>query len=652
MAKKADRIVLSKDAQYQVVQYLRTILQAKRNFSSWITRLNAIDVAYYCYKAIQNKELPTELDINNIVKADDVNIPLIVSQVDSLKAYYADVFLSGMPMFPVAASAEHSELAEAFEAILDAHAVRGRYARELLLVFTNAAKYNFAGLETAWGALPPFIPDFSAQADLQAATAFYLTRLRALDPYNTLIDFRVSPADTPYVAEYVGDVQLISRNYLKRIINDLSRRGMHMNVRNAFNNLRLKYEDGKLAFEKPNDTQTNPNISPQYSVTYVLKPQVSQYLHSAIFRAGGTWEDYIRSGDFKRAPSPYPNLSNMYELATVYARIIPSEYGISAPNKNTPQIWRFRLINGHTLISAEPVQTPHDIMPVLVTQPNEDHFAYQTHSVAEGQLPMQRAATDLYNVFLASAKRAINDRMLYDPTMIASRDINSNVPAAKIPVRGLGFGKTMSDAVKPLPFEANATANSMAYMQGTLQLSYMLTGLNPFRQGMTQKGNRTMEEFNSIMAFSDMRTRTHALAMEMQLFTPLKEILKFNILMHQDSVISAVSPLTGKLVQVKKSDLLTAGIEFKVADGFTPKSKLMSTDDLQVAFTFLAQMPQIGQEYDLGKMFAHLMSLRGVKNLQQYRLSDAEIQQRAAQAAQQGNQQNAAANTQTGGNKQ
>jgi len=614
-----DAIIIPDKAKSSIVAYINSVLRAKRGFDQFNTKLRAIDIGYSCYVAQKAGDIPEELDIDNLAKHDRVNIPLIVSQVDSLKAYFADVYLSGMPLFPVASSAVASPVAEAFESLIDAQAVKGRYARQLMLAFTDAAKYDFCAIEAHWDSLPPFLPAMDDTQGKRDATQDYrLTKLRRYDPYNTLWDYRVQPADHAYDAEYAGDIQLITRNVLKRKLNELSERNASMNAKDALSNARLNFTNDKGLFYTMNGKQLDVT---SYPTTYTMKPQISQFITSEAFRNGGTWEDYIATGQFgSSVSSAYPNLSNMYELVTLYARIIPAEHGIKAPRRNSPQLWKFELINGRILISAERIATPHEILPVLVAQPHEDGFSYQTLSAAESQIPLQRATSDLYNVRIASSKRALNDRMIYDPEMVDVMDVNSTNPAAKIPIKSLRLGRGLKDAVQVLPFDGNATSGILGDMQQTIQLSYMLTGLNPFRQGQTQKGNRTMAEFDSIINFSDLRTRVLALMLEYQLFQPLKEILKFNILRNLDEV-EITNPTTGQAYKVKKEDLLQAALEFRVADGFTPKSKLLATDDLQQALMFMQNNDQLRGEYDLGGMFAHLMSLRGVKNIAQYKYS-------------------------------
>jgi len=315
----------------------------------------------------------------------------------------------------------------------------------------------------------------------------------------------------------------------------------------------------------------------------------------------------------------------MYEVSTIYARIIPADFDLAAPRKNSPQVWKFRLVGANVLISAHPVLSAHDELPIAVGQPIEDGLSYQTRSIAEGHMAFQNTASNLYNTRIASSMRAINDRMLYDDTMIDPTDINSPVPAAKIPVRNITMNKTLNDAAKQIPFDSRGTDSALSDMQQTVDLSYMLQGLNPFRQGQTVKGNRSVAEFNSIINFSDLRTRLLALMLEVQIFLPIKDNLKLNLMIH-DVDLTGTNHRTGAPIKLSAEELRTANFEFKLADGYNPRSKILATDDLTAALQFISQTPQLAGQYNIGELFAHLLTMKGVKHVDEYLYSENETQ--------------------------
>jgi len=613
----ANALVLSKKSQDSLVRYATSVLETKRRFTQFADKLASVDIAYACYKATQVKDaLPVnEVDLAKLLPVSDVQIPIIASQVDSVVAYLVDVYLSGYPIFPIVSNSQNKVIAEKFESIVDSHAVKGRYARQFQMLFRDAAKYNFCALEGAWGSMDEFskalAKSFGSKDREGLSPSQLLTKVRRLDPYNTIWDYRVAPADVAEQGEYGGYVELMSRIELKRLLNKYSREQTHMNVKLALNN---KAGISALASGSVAEGSIASAGSP---ITFVDKPQVSKYVDSGAYAQGSTYLEWLEGTT--QAPGLYPGYANMYEVATIYCRIIPKEHHIVVPEVNTPQIWKLQIVNEAVIIHAQPVESPYDRLPIMFGQAIEDGFSYQTRGIGEAQQPFQQAASDMYNIRINSAKRSINDRGLYDANLIDPVDVNSPTPAAKIPVRNLTMGKTLNDAYKPIPFQDTSTTGAMQDLQQTIQMSNMLFGINPFRQGQTVKGNRTLGEFQQIDNSASLRSRMIALMMEMQVMMPLKDIIKLNIISHKDE-ITALSFNTGDLHTAKPGEFLDTVLEFKVADGYTPKSKMADTQQLQLAFQVLQQNPQINMGYDMPDLFAHLMSLMGVKNLSQYKL--------------------------------
>jgi len=616
--------VLSKQTQASLVTYMRNVLIAKHAFTSFRNKLAAVDVAYAAYQ-IKNADLanPDGVDVDSVLQNTDTTINVVASQVDTIVASLVETFLSGSPLFPVVSGPKTREVAEKFEAVLDDHSRKGRYMRQLVLAIKDAAKYDFTAVEHIWDTISPFNPAQKSPFEILANTTIPLTTLRRLDPYNTIWDYRVAPADVSADGEFAGDIQLLSMNALKRYLNKLSNEetSSSMNVASA---LKSKLEDVGTVMSTP----VLGDFDRSYN--YTLHPTISDYITMTNSGQGTNWDAWFSNDQDTK--TGLPSYSGMYEKVTLYARIIPSAHHMEISRPNTPQIWKLVLINAQHLVEARPITSPYDHLPISIGQPLEDGLLYQTKSLAERSIPFQKAASDLYNVKINSSKRAINDRMLYDSRYIDEMDINTGVPAAKIPVN-LGMNKSIRDVVQTIPFDDRATGGALVDLQQTLQMANLVNGLNPFRQGQTIKGNRTKAEFAGVVDSSELRTRLVALMLEVHLFMPIKDVLKLNIILH-NKVLTVVSLKEGgQEVSLTPQEVQTAILEFKVADGVNPKDKLMSTEDLQAAFTFLAQDQTIGIQYDLGGMFVHLMSLRGVHGLEDYKFTEESKQAIIAKAA-------------------
>lgn len=591
---------VTKDTQKAFVTYVQAILTAHRKKTQIFDKMEVIDRAYARYKGTSEDACATVAC--NIFDTDKTVAPIVISQVDSLVAYLADVFLSGAPLFPVVSTPARRKWAEQLETLLDDHADLGGYVRQLLLHFRDTVKYNFGAIEADWDCISQFSSANSYLAEQGKGgqelyrDEKYFTRLTRLDPYNTIWDDSVAPADVATQGDYAGHIELLSKTKLKRLINKLSKDREAYNATEAMN---TKLENVAEA--------TN----------YRLHPQVSEYVTSSRPTDSVDWISYIAGTaktSFRRGGT------ENYEKITLYVRILPSEFGVVSPSPNTHQIWKLIVINGSVLLSAKRIISAYDQLPIYFSQPQEDGLRYQTKSLAEGQIPIQEAATTLFNIRFAAARRAVSDRALYDSTMLSPNDVNSPAAAPKLPVRIPAIGnKTLADAYHSIPFDMRGTETTLQDAAQIVQFGKELSGLNNARQGQFQKGNKSVQEWNDVMGSSDNRLRLTALLIEHQIMVPIKAQMKLNIFQYgQDTIV--VSQKSGEALTIKMDELRREVLAFRVADGYSPKSKLASVEMLTQGMNMLMNSPILQQAYGkmLPAMFAHLMQLGGVKGLEEY----------------------------------
>lgn len=74
------------------------------------------------------------------------------------------------------------------------------------------------------------------------------------------------------------------------------------------------------------------------------------------------------------------------------------------------------------------------------------------------------------------------------------------------------------------------------------------------------------------------------------------------------------------MININISELRKAALSFRMADGYTPKSKLASTEMIAQGMQLIQQSPQLQQAYGtmLPSMFEHMMQLGGVRGLEEY----------------------------------
>lgn len=584
-------MILPRKAQDGIVQYAKSCFQLMQTENNLRSNMRKIDLAYMREQDLSSTHSKAKAAnaYGDKSKFQNITVPVILPQVEAAVTYQSSVFLTGTPIFGVTSSPAHIDEALQMETLIEDQSTRGGWVQQFMMFFRDGFKYNISGVEVNW--------DAYVTAALETNLAFSATQakpkeivwegncIKRLDMYNTFWDMRVKPSEVYYKGEFAGYTEMMSRIELKSYMSRLPDK-MVDNVKAAFES-----GLGSGGYETYHVPDINPN-------SVVGNPDSK--------RGGFNWLSWatLENAIGKIA------YKDSYEVTTLYGKILPSDFGLRVPSANTPQIWKFVIVNGQVLIYAERQTNAHGYLPILLGQPLEDGLGYQTKSLAENAMGFQDLTSALWNSVIAARRRAISDRGIYDPSRIDSAQINSDNPSAKIPVRPAAYGKPVGDSYYPIPFRDDQSSTLMQETDQVLRMADKVSGQNPARQGQFVKGNKTQSEFNTVMGNANGRDQQIAMLYEAQVFTPLKEILKFNILQYQGGT-SVYNRTTQQEVKIDPVALRKAAIEFKISDGLTPTDKLIDSDTLQVAMQVIGSSPQIGPAYNIGQLFSYLMKSKG-----------------------------------------
>lgn len=590
---------LGKKSQDGIIRFNKSCQDLASKNSSMRTFMEQIDKAYQREKDTSYDTQQSRLALMNgdISKIRNTDVPIIMPQVETAVAYQSSVFLSGNPLFGVVSSEEYMDAAMQLESIIDNQSVRGGWTRDLILFFRDGFKYNLSALELTWDEIitPAFETDLGRTDNQAKVTEVTWSGniLRRLDPYNLIFDTRVVPYDIPTKGEFAGYIEVMSRVALKQFIAKLTNK---MNIAAAFDS---RWQD---------------------DLYYVPQVNIEPLVQGNPTKIGTNWSSWFSGSEDRRTI----NYADSYLVKTLYGRIIPSDFGIITPASNTPQVWKFIIVNESVLVYAERQTNAHEKIPLLFGSPLEDGLGYQTKSFAKNVEPIQEVSSALMTSVLDARRRAISDRTLYDPTRIRSADINSNNPSAKIPVRPSAYNKNLAEAVYPFPFRDDQSGVILQQLPLFNSFAESVTGQNRATQGQFVKGNKTLHEYSDVMSRANGRSQTISMLYEAQVFTPLKEIAKLNVLQYQGGT-SVYSRNKNTMVKVDPVVLRKAIIEFKVSDGLIPSDKLINGESYATALQVLGSAPNIAGEYKLGRLFSYLMKTQGA-DISEFEKSPQELQ--------------------------
>jgi hypothetical protein len=615
MATAATPMPISADAQDAVVKYLNSALDMYSTSYNIRSQMELRDKAYYRTNdgTTAQSRAKAANDAGDITKTQNITVPVVMPQVESALAYLQETFLSGYPIFGTVSTPDQIDAATQMDTLIGENSIRAGWPLEFLQSMRDGLKYDLGAVEVTWQNRKLFALTTPQEQNIQQGTpteTYYQGNfVKRLDPYNLILDTRVSPEKNHTEGEFAGYSEIVSRIECKKRMEDLPPMGT-MNFRRAFETpgANISNSDANASFYIP---QINPDA---------LLPVENRQTHNWMAWANLTADAKDTGGI---------NYSDSYEYTTLYARILPSDFKINTRNKNHVQIWKFIVINKKVVIFAERQTNAHNYLPIVVCKPSADGMSWQSKSFAENATPIQSVSSSLVNSALESQRRKVYDRMFYDPSRVRKQDIDQISSVARIPVKNSGYGKPIADAVHQMPFRDDGVAEIMGLSQQITQMADVVNGQNRVQQGQFQKGNKTRQEFDTVMSNASSRQKMQALALEYSFFVPIKEIIKSNILQFQPPT-TLTNRDANTNVAVDPEVLRKANLSFSLSDGFLPSDKLMSGDQFATVFQAAQAIPSINMEYDLMGMFIYSMKLRGANWMNSFKRTPEQTQQQMA----------------------
>jgi hypothetical protein len=596
------------DAKQQeaIIRYVVNCVESLANVWNLRQQFYNRDLIYY-REVDRSKEQSLALQANlagDPTKFQNVVVPVVMPQVESALAYNAGVFLTGYPIFGVTSGPKETDAAMQMESIIADNSIHWAWIRQMVMFMRDCLKYNFGALEVEWAKEKVYsVVNDPAQAirtgqGSQQEIYYEGNKLTRRDPYNLIFDRRVlNPIEIPQKGEFIGYTELMSRVALKQYLLNLPAEAT-MNGRQAF-------ESG------------TPSITLSGSDSWFYIPQINPYSFIGTQTMPTTnWMVWaMMSDEAKKNAIQY---NNMYEVTTMYGRIIPSDFTLKVPQRNQPQIWKFVVVNRRVVVYVERQTNAHNLLPILIGQMNEDGLGYQTKSFLDNAAPFQAMSTATWNAMMESKRRLVFDRLFYDPSRIRKEDIDKVGTVGRVPVKQSAYGKPVGDAVYAFPYRDDNSSDMLSTSEKLNDMADLANGQNRVDRGQFQKGNKTKTEFQTVMGNSNSRQQLQALGIEYQVMVPLKEILKLNMIQYQ-SEATYFNRTKGEAVTVKPEDIRKASLAFKLSDGLLPTDKMLSMDLLQVFMQTIQTSPMMQAEFDMVGAFIYWCKEQGATWLNDFR---------------------------------
>ena len=318
----------------------------------------------------------------------------------------------------------------------------------------------------------------------------------------------------------------------------------------------------------------------------------------------------------------------------VVVQLLPESWGL--PGKNY-QKWEFLVANNSVIIKAAPLGLRHCKFPYDAIAWETDGYDTSTRGMMEVTKPLNDVINWLFNTHMFSVRRSLNGNLIVDPDRINVKDLIDGGPGRIVRMKpGTGYGTDVRSAVAEL-MNVDPTRGHLTDTQFVENLMQQITGSNDSLMGNLGRGRKTATEIRTAASQGANRMKTFCDFASAMGFTRLSNKLVANLQQFYDGEkmfrIAGDLMVGTKFIQVDKT-MITGMFDYVPVNGTLPIDRFAQATLWKEIFSVIGKVPAIAQQYDIGRIFAHMASLAGLTNITQFKVTP---DQAAMQQMQAGN---------------
>ena len=314
----------------------------------------------------------------------------------------------------------------------------------------------------------------------------------------------------------------------------------------------------------------------------------------------------------------------------MYVRLIPKEQGLGSSEK--PELWFFRIAGDAIIITARSADFDHNKIPVAAAVPDSDGYSSSPVGRLEILSGMQGVLDWLFNSHITNVRKAINDTLIYDPSLINSNDLKDPKPGGLVRMRRQAWGQgRIADAVHQLKV-TDVTRGNITDSGFMIQSMQTLMGTDAAAMGELRSGGPdrlTKAEFQGTASGAVSRLERIARITGLQAMQDIGEFFASHTqqIMTEDTYIKVVGDWQEVLMS-EYADSISRGrmtvspydldinYDILVRDGSIPGGNY--SEVWLRMFETLAQQPELAQKFDTVKIFKHIARNAGAKNVNEF----------------------------------
>lgn len=572
--------------------------EMSKRYASW----RKVDQTLTAYVKLDESE-------QNIKDKDDrkpvsIVVPYSYATLETILTYLVSAFLED-PIFRYIGSGPEDVVgAILMEKVIEQQTRQFKAALSLHTMFRDSLSYGMGVVTPTWdrkwgwkavvqdsGFMSALFGRFMSTGKVRGREETILfegNRIKNIDPYMFLPDPNIPITDLQH-GEFVGWIE--QTNYMKLI-------ELEKNDSDIFN---VKYLKG-------------------------LGPGGRSQFNKARSEAG-------RSDKFGTSTNAYGAgmTTAPIDVVWMYWTMIPKDNKLG--KEEYPEKWLFGLAADKVLICAKRLDLNHNMYPVAVCAPDFDGYSSTPVSRLELMYGMQEALDWLFNSHIANVRKAINDMLIVDPSLINMADLQDPRPGKLVRMRRSAWGRGVENAVKQLQVNditrshIGDAASIIDYMQRTSAATDSVSGM------IRKSGERvTAQETRDTRQSALSRLTKAAKIVSLQAMQDIGYMMASHTqqLMSKDLYVKATGTWADVLKQeypdqssihVSPLDVIV-DYDLVVKDGSTPTG---DSEGWVEVFRIMAQQPQLYQSFDMVRIFKHIARIMGAKDINEFVLKSGPV---------------------------
>jgi len=329
----------------------------------------------------------------------------------------------------------------------------------------------------------------------------------------------------------------------------------------------------------------------------------------------------------------------------MYVNLVPKSWELGTGEY--PEKWMFCVAGDMVIVEARKLGLNHNMFPVAINAPDFDGHGVSPISRLEIIQPLQVALDWLFTSHIANVRKAMNDMLIVDPSLINMNDLKKPGAGRLIRLRKQAWGRGVEAAVKQLKVE-DVTRQHIGDSSYIIDLIQRVTAATDSMQGLQRKGGErvTAQEFSSVKMGAVGRLAmaakiTSAQAMQDIAYMFASHTQQF---MTEDMYVKVAGDWIRTLqeeygiepegvdknrMKVSPNDLV---VDYDVISGDGTVDSGDNVQDWNMLFSIIAKNEQLSQKFDMVRIFKHVARKMGAKNVDQFEVKTMPNEQVANQA--------------------